>query len=141
MIQNWDLLRLGAQDVSPLRVTLEIGSALQAQDTISITFGTQFTRTSNALPLCTIRNANNFGAPVLTMCSYSSTNRAFTLTLLSGLPTGSYLIEITDLQSNLAISGISFQSKMNLQVQIRTRTGTLVSQDLTYLAPQPSNFS
>ena len=121
-------------------MSLQLANVLQAQDTITIVFGTQYADNSNTLPLCTLRDINTFRTPILTQCSYSPTNRAYTLTLLSRISSGKYLIEITHLHGDVATNGISFPDKMNLEVRVQTRTGSLISQDFIHLAPQPGKI-
>jgi len=126
-----------------LRLSLNIDSALTNTGFIQITLSASYAIPANTLPLCTLRSESNFGAPYLVSCTYTAGTGVYLLSALEAIPTGRYIIEISNLHYNMANEGVAFAANLNrvsVLVQVNSATGTIVSIDKTYLTPYTGNF-
>lgn len=126
---------------SPLRIFTNVKSALTSTGFIEVTLSNNaFNIASNTLPLCVLYDQSTIGFPYLTQCSYDFLNKKYTLNCLNAISVvGRYLIEITNLQQDLALEGVNFPSdtsRVSLKVTINSATTSQISEDSTFLAPQ-----
>jgi len=130
--------KVGPSSTSPIRVIFDVNAALTATGSVTVTLGGSYSLPPNSFPLCTIRDANNFGAPYLTRCAYDAGANTYTLQLIDPIPTGRYLLEVTSLHLNVLASGTIFPAntqRTSLRTQVFSAGATLVGTDLDYLAP------
>ena len=125
---------------TPLRVNFNIENALTTGATITLTLGSGFSG-ANSVASCTIRSTDEYGAPMVLQGSYSLTNKAFTITLLSGLNAGSYLIEVKNILVDAASEGFSYSTVTSMVVAISSSSGNLIAQDMISINPAPSKNS
>ena len=128
---------------SPLRIVTNIESTVSANTGyLQIYLGSGFPLNGLSLPQCSLRYESTYELPIITKCSYDSSNRIFKLTPVSTISvTGRYLITIGSLQSDLATDGVTFPTDTNrvsAKVLIYSGTATIAS-DMIYLANIASN--
>jgi len=137
--------KLQASSNSPLRVSLDITVALAAGATIAVTPASSYTPPSPALLLCTLRPEDTFGLPIVTSCAHDTDT--FTLTAIDNIPTGRYLLEITTLHMDPAVTtnlGVAFPADTNrikLKVTVTSETSTTISTDAIFIYPTPKPLS
>lgn len=128
---------------SPLRIVTYIGATLTANSGyIQVTLGSGFALNGLTMPQCSLRLESTYDLPIITQCSYDSTNRIFTLTPAATISTtGRYLITIGSHQSDLTSDGVTFPTdttRVSAKVLIYSGSATY-SIDMIYIANIASN--